>query len=138
MGADRAEARRMRGDKARRDGAGAEVIAALWLMAKGWRILGMRLRTPQGEIDLLARRGGVLAAVEVKRRRALADALGAVGAVQRRRLRTAAETLAARRPDFAGLSVRLDLVALGAGVLPRHIPDAWPEDGPSAAWERRA
>jgi putative endonuclease len=125
----RAALRNARGAKARRDGQGAEVLAALWLMAKGWRILGMRLKTPQGEIDLLARRGDVLAVVEVKRRRTLEEALGAVTAAQRSRLRRAGETFAARRADLRGLAVRLDLLALGSRALPRHVPDAWPYDG---------
>src|SRR5690606_8694337 len=47
-------ARRRRGGKARADGRWAEVAAAVWLMAKGWRILGFRLKTPEGEIDILA------------------------------------------------------------------------------------
>ncbi len=72
--------RSARGAKARRDGRAAEVLAALWLMAKGYQILAFRLRTPQGEIDLLARRGPVLAVVEVKARLSLADALEAVTA----------------------------------------------------------
>jgi putative endonuclease len=123
--------RRRRGARARRDGRSAEVSAALWLMLKGWRILGLRLKTPQGEIDLLARRGRVLAVVEVKRRATVAAALEAVSPMQRGRLRAAAETLAARRPGLGGLSVRLDLVALGPRGLPRHLADAWPQDG---AW----
>lgn len=124
-----ARLRRVRGLKARRDGRTGELIAALWLMAKGWRVLGMRLRTPLGEIDLLVRRGGVVAVVEVKRRRTLEEALGAVSASQRARLRRAGETLVARRADLAGCSVRLDLLALGAAALPRHLADAWPQDG---------
>ncbi len=126
---ERTAIRRVRGAKARRDGRGAETVAALWLMAKGWRILGVRLKTPQGEIDLLARRGGVLAVVEVKRRATMAQALEAVAPAQRARLRAAAETLAARRPDWNRLAVRLDLIAIGPRALPRHLADAWPSDG---------
>ncbi len=40
-------ARARRGEAARRAGRGAELLAALWLMAKGYRILGFRLKTPQ-------------------------------------------------------------------------------------------
>jgi putative endonuclease len=94
-------------------------------MLTGWRILAFRLRTPQGEIDLLARRGAVLAVVEVKRRATLDAALDAVGRRQRQRLRAAAISLAANRPDLKGLSVRLDLIALAPRRLPRHIADAW-------------
>ena len=77
------ETRRRRGQLARRTGRRAEVLAALWLMAKGYRILGFRLKTPQGEIDLLARRGAELAVVEVKIRSTIEAALEAVGDVQR-------------------------------------------------------
>ena len=117
--------RRARGAAARASGRWAEVVAALWLTAKGWRVLGFRLKTPQGEIDLLARKGRVLAVVEVKTRTDLAAALEAVSPAQQERLRRAGESLAARRRDLATLSVRLDIVALAPGRFPRHIPDAW-------------
>ena len=123
--AARREARRLRGGRARKDGRASEIVVAFWLMATGWRILAFRLKTPQGEIDLLARRGRVLAVIEVKRRRTIAEALEAVTYRQRRRLRAAADNLAARRPDLASLSVRLDLIALAPGRWPRHIADAW-------------
>lgn len=118
-------ARQMRGAQARQAGRRAEWIAALLLMAKGYRILGMRLRTPQAEIDLATQRGRTLAVVEVKRRRTLEEALLAVTPAQRERLRRAGRALASRR----GLDVRLDLVALAPGRWPRHIADAWPEQG---------
>ncbi len=100
-------------------------MAAIWLMAKGYRILGFRLKTPQAEIDLLAVRGKVLAVIEVKRRASLLAALETVTFDQRERLRRAGANLAARRPGLAGAAVRLDLMALAPGKLPRHIPDAW-------------
>ena len=119
------EVRRARGAAARISGRRGEVWAALWLMVKGYRILGFRLKTPQAEIDLLALRGGVLAVVEVKRRTTIAAALEAVSADQRDRLRRAGANLAARRPGLQGAAVRLDLIALAPGRLPRHSPDAW-------------
>jgi putative endonuclease len=119
-----------KGTQARLSGRRAEWAAALLLMAKGYRILGMRLKTPQGEVDLVARRGGVLAIVEVKRRRTLEEALLAVSHSQRERLRRAGLGLA---PRSGGKNlpqvVRLDLVALAPGRWPRHIPDAWPDSG---------
>jgi putative endonuclease len=118
-------ARSRRGREARLSGRRGELIAALWLIAKGYRILGFRLKTRVAEIDLLAWRGQTLAVVEVKRRLALAAALEAVTFDQRERLRRAGAQIAASRPALAGASVRLDLLALAPGRLPMHIPDAW-------------
>jgi putative endonuclease len=117
--------RTLRGTAARLSGRRGEVLATLLLMAKGYRILGFRLKTPQGEIDILALRGPILAVVEVKRRTSLLAALEAVTFEQRERLRRAGANLAARRPQLAGAAVRLDLVALAPGRFPVHIPDAW-------------
>jgi putative endonuclease len=121
----RRAARAQRGTEGRLSGRRSEWLAALVLMAKGYRILGFRLRTPQGEIDILALRGQTLAVVEVKRRTSLTAALEAVTHDQRQRLRRAGANLAARRPQLKGASVRLDLVALAPGRFPVHIPDAW-------------
>ncbi|HUZ11776.1 MAG TPA: YraN family protein [Caulobacteraceae bacterium] len=117
--------RSLTGLRARRAGRRAELVCALWLMAKGYRILGLRLKTPQGEIDVLARKGMVLAVVEVKLRGTIETALEAVGQRQRQRLRRAGESFAARRPGLGGAAIRLDLMALAPGRLPCHIPDAW-------------
>jgi putative endonuclease len=117
--------RQARGRESRLSGRRAEVLAALWLMAKGYRILGFRLKTRQAEIDLLALRGKVLAVVEVKRRTTLLAALETVTFDQRDRLRRAGLALATGRPALSGAAVRLDLIALAPGRLPRHIPDAW-------------
>jgi putative endonuclease len=118
--------RRASGARARRTGRASEIVAAFWLMAKGWRILAMNLKTHGVEIDLLARKGGVLAVVEVKARATLDAALAAVTPDQQARLHRAGLALAAR-PQSTGLSLRLDLVALAPGRLPRHIPNAWPD-----------
>ena len=126
--ADRLAVRRTRGTAARLAGRRQEILAALLLMAKGYRILGFRLKTPAGEIDLLAKRGGVLVVAEVKSRTRMEDALEAVAPAQRERLKRAARALAARRPGLKGLTVRLDLIALAPGAWPRHIRDAWRED----------
>jgi putative endonuclease len=119
------EVRRQRGTAARLAGRRGEVLCALLLMAKGYRILGFRLKTPLGEIDLLAQKRDVVAVVEVKLRTSLETALDAVTYHQRERLRRAARTLATRRPALAHATIRLDLIALAPGRWPRHIPDAW-------------
>ncbi len=119
------DARVLRGAKARRDGRRAEWLCALILMAKGYRLLGFRLRSPLGEIDLLAAKAGVVAVVEVKRRRTLEEALSALSFKQRERLRRAARAAVARRPNLRDAPIRLDLFALAPGRWPRHIADAW-------------
>jgi putative endonuclease len=117
--------RSQRGAQARSAGRAAEILAAAWLMAQGYRILGFRLRTPHGEIDLLALRGPVLAVIEVKRRRTLEEALAAVTVDQRRRLLRAAASVARSRRGLADRRIRLDLFALAPGARPCHIKDAW-------------
>jgi putative endonuclease len=118
--------RRLRGASARRSGRRAETLAALLLMLKGYRILGFRVPTRLGEIDILATRGGVLAVIEVKRRAGRDAALQAVTPEQRDRLRRAGAQIGAATPRLSGLSVRLDLIAVAPVGWPRHIADAWP------------
>lgn len=122
----RSQAPRTRGEsggRGREAGRFAEVVAALWLMLKGYQILGFRLKTPYGEIDLLARKGRTLAVVEVKRRATVEIALSAVGTKQRERLIRAGRSLASRRTSLRQLALRLDLIAMAPGRLPRHVPN---------------
>ena len=111
------------GSVAHRAGHRAEWIAALWLMSRGYQILGFRLKSRAGEIDILAKRGRVLAVVEVKRRATMAAALTALGPQQLARLRSSAQAVARGRPGLAGLTLRLDMVALAPGRFPRHVKD---------------
>lgn len=109
---------------AERRGRGAERLAAALLRAKGYRILARRFRSPAGEIDLVAARGRVLAFVEVKRRRDMAEAAESVTAKSRARIARAAEHFLRRHPQWAERDLRFDAVLLGR-FLPRHVPDAW-------------
>jgi putative endonuclease len=116
------EQRRARGGRAFAEGHGAEWIAAFWLMLKGYQVLGFRLRTPGAEIDILARKGQVLAVVEVKRRATLDAALIALRPAQLERLRSAGRAVLRQRPGLKGLRLRVDTVALAPGRIPRHRP----------------
>ena len=109
-----------RGGRSWREGHGAEWIAALWLMLKGYRILGFRRKSRAGEIDILARRGRVLAVVEVKRRATTEQALQALSAEQHDRLLSAGRAVLRQRPSLAGHQLRIDVVALAPGRIPRH------------------
>lgn len=92
-------------------------------MLRGYQILGFRLKSRAGEIDILAKRGRVLAVVEVKRRATLDAALTALGPQQLARLRASGQAVARGRPGLAGLTLRLDMVALAPGRIPRHVKD---------------
>lgn len=116
----KADWRQAAGGRAFRDGHGAEWIAAAWLVLKGYRILGFRLKAPGAEIDILAQKGPILAVVEVKRRRTPGEARLALSADQRERLRLAGERLLRQRPGLRGLRLRLDIVTLASGRFPRH------------------
>lgn len=94
-------------------------------MLKGYRILGFRLDTPQGEIDILALRGRRLAVVEVKQRRTLDAAYETVSATQQSRLWQAGQALQARRPKLAKYDLAIDLYILAPGHCPRHQLNAF-------------
>ena len=103
----------------------AEALAAWWLRLKGYRIVARGFRVPAGEIDLIARRGRVLAHVEVKARPSLEEAREALTPRQRRRIERAAEAFLQRRPDLAGLDQRFDVVLLAPRRRPHHLENAW-------------
>ena len=103
-----------------REGHRSEWLAALLLMCLGYQLLGFRLKTRAGEIDILARRGRTLAVVEVKRRATLDLALAALSEKQYDRLLAAGRAVLRQRPSLAGHLLRIDMVALAPGRLPRH------------------
>lgn len=112
--------RQAAGGAAFKAGHSAEWLAAAWLILKGYRILGFRLKAPGAEIDILAQKAGVLAVVEVKQRRTVEAAEIALSPNQRERLRLAGERLLRQRPGLKGLRLRLDTVTLASGKFPRH------------------
>jgi putative endonuclease len=111
---------------AERRGRRGEVWATLLLLLKGYRILGRRVRTHLGEIDLIARSPrGVICFVEVKVRDGFAEAVEAVLPRQQGRIARAAEHYLAQRPNLALKAVRFDTITVVPGEFPRHLRDAW-------------
>jgi putative endonuclease len=108
-----------------RTGISAESRAAAFLIAKGFRILARRWKSPVGEIDIVARRRRLLVFVEVKARQDLDDAAWSVTERQRRRIVAAAEAWLARYPDDRIRDIRFDAVLVVPGRIPRHVPAAF-------------
>ena len=113
----------------RRRGLFGEAVAAVYLVSKGYRVLDRRYRTPVGEVDLIVRRGGITAFVEVKVRPTLTEALEAVTPRQQRRVVAAAgHWFAEKMPDL-DCDCRFDVVAVCGRRLPHHVEGAFTADG---------
>jgi putative endonuclease len=106
-------------------GLSAESRAAAFLIAKGFRILARRWRSPVGEIDIVARRRSLLVFVEVKARDTLDGAAESVTPQQKRRICAAAEAWLAQYPDPGIRDMRFDAMLVAPGRLPRHITSAF-------------
>lgn len=117
-----------RAEAAERFGRHAETWCRLALRLKGYRIVATRERNPAGEIDIVARRGAILAIVEVKARRQPTQAAEALTSRQRRRVARAAAIFLAQHPALATLSVRFDVMLVSPWHWPRHLRDAWRPD----------
>ena len=104
-----------------RTGISAESGAAAFLMAKGYRILAKRYRTPHGEIDLVARRRNLIAFVEVKARASLDEAAYAVTPRQQQRIIDAAQGWLVAHPEHAEFELRFDAMLIAPRSLPRHV-----------------
>ena len=103
----------------------AERLAEAMLRIKGYGILAKRFKTPSGEIDIIARRGDLVAFVEVKTRKTAVAAAEAIHAKNRKRVAEAAALYLQRHPQYANLDLRFDAVIIAGGKLPEHIEGAW-------------
>ncbi|GGD94060.1 UPF0102 protein [Tsuneonella deserti] len=114
----------MKRQRAEREGRKGELAAELFLRAKGWSILARRRKTRLGEIDLIARRAGTIAFIEVKWRRNAEDLALAIDEYRLRRVAAAVEAVAHEYAD-EGEDMRIDVILLAPGRLPHHIVNAW-------------
>ncbi|TAI66527.1 YraN family protein [Bradyrhizobium sp. Leo170] len=104
-----------------RTGLSAESRAAAYLMAKGYRVLAKRFRTPYGEIDLVVRKRNLLAFVEVKARASFDEAAYAVTPRQQQRIIAAAQAWLMTHPEHAEFDMRFDAMLIAPKRLPRHL-----------------
>lgn len=118
-----------RRQRARNRGRLAEWLCLWHLRLRAWRIVARGWRCPSGEIDIIARRGRVLAVIEVKARSVTGAAAEALLPRQKRRIARAAEAFLLSRPDLAELDLRFDLMLVARSWLPRHLPGAWRVNG---------
>ncbi|HTH97393.1 MAG TPA: YraN family protein [Stellaceae bacterium] len=117
---------------AQRWGRHSEALAAWVLRFKGYRILARQYRVPVGEIDIIARRGRLVAMIEVKARADWRDAAAAISPRQRRRIANAARAFLAAHPDVAAHAIRFDVMLVAPWRWPRHWPGAWIEEVPGS------
>ena len=117
--------RRESGRAAQQFGMSAEEQAVAALQQDGWTVLARRLRTPAGEIDLVAEQDGLLVFIEVKARPSLAEAAFALGARQRARLLAAAEIALATHPEWVSACIRFDVLVVDRQGRVRRIADAF-------------
>ncbi len=103
----------------------AEYLCIALLLVKGYTILERRHRNYGGEIDIIARRGKVLAFIEAKARAEEKAALESITADKRRRLARAAESFVARHARYAQLDLRFDVMVITSPLKIRHLQDAW-------------
>ena len=122
------DADRERRRKAEQFGHRAEGAAALLLRSKGFRIIDQRVGTPYGEIDLIARRGRVIAFVEVKARPSHDQALEAVTPRQARRIIAAAQAWLAGSAYDTEYDCRFDIITVNPYLWPKHLPNAFGAD----------
>jgi putative endonuclease len=114
--------------RAERRGRFAEFLCRWHLRLRGWHIVASHWRCPSGEIDILARRGGVLAIIEVKSRRNMNTAAEAILPRQRRRIARAASAFLMTRPELAELTLRFDVMLVAPLRPPRHLAGMWRSD----------
>jgi putative endonuclease len=124
----RSHAPTLRRQRAQRRGRLAERLCHWHLRLHGWRIVASDWRCPSGEIDIIARRGQVLAVIEVKSRGEIDTAAAALAPRQRRRIGRAAEAFLSTRPDLARLDVRFDIMLVAPFRPPTHWRGAWLAD----------
>lgn len=122
-------------------GVSGERLAERYLRRRGWLPVATNWEYAGGELDLVARRRGVLAVVEVKTRTNPAALAEPIGLAQRERIVRAARVFLAKRPDLGHLAVRFDLISVDRSRRPAritHVAEAFsPPERRTAAWPGR-
>lgn len=110
-------------------GEAGEALAAQWLSEHGWVVLARRFRSGHRDMDLIARRGRLVAFIEVKARhgRAFGDPVAAVQWRKQRELVRSAQVWIDRH-GLPGDAYRFDVIGVrveGARARIRHVEGAF-------------
>ncbi|MDI9349338.1 MAG: YraN family protein [Candidatus Symbiobacter sp.] len=120
--------REKRGKQGWRRGFWAESLAAFYLGCCGYKILARRFAHPLGEIDVIARRGDVVAFIEVKARPEIDQAYAGLPRRQQQRIERAAQIYLAQHPGYSHHTLRFDLIVIRPWHWPVHLRDYWRPD----------
>ena len=120
-----ASTRKIARQDAERRGHRAETFAVWLLRFQGFRILARRYKSPAGEIDLVARRFGLLVFVEVKARTSTAEAAWSITPHQQKRISRASEHFLATNPAYQNHQIRFDAILVKPGAWPTFVRNAW-------------
>ncbi len=82
------------------------------------------MKTPRGEVDLIARRGKTIAFVEVKARANVRDLATAIDAYRLRRVAAAAEILLPKYGKECE-NMQIDVIMVAPWRWPNHLPNVW-------------
>ncbi|MBY7649026.1 MAG: YraN family protein [Candidatus Liberibacter europaeus] len=111
--------------KALKYGFFAEILSAVFLLIKGWKIIAIRHRNHFGEIDIIARRKDLVIFVEVKARKSFQEAVDSISYNSRKRIHAASKAWLTKQINSHRLSYRYDIIAVVPWRLPTHFPNAF-------------
>lgn len=103
----------------------AEMLAAISLKVRGYKVLAKRYKTSHGEIDVIALRKNTLAFIEVKARASQCDALEAVLPRSQKRIANSAQMFLAEHPQYQNHDMRFDVITVCPASLPIHHENMW-------------
>ena len=107
-----------------RTGIWAEYYAAFRLVIRGYYILNFRYKTKVGEVDIIAKKGHIIAFIEVKYRQSLDDGVSAISLKSRSRIRRASEHFILGKQTESH-TLRFDVIAINNKLKMRHIENAF-------------
>ncbi|MEZ5690086.1 MAG: YraN family protein [Rickettsiales bacterium] len=119
--------------KAYRLGIAAEKKAAIFLWLKGYSIIETNYSCPQGEIDIIAKKGKTIIIAEVKARKNFDDCAYSITPSKRQKISKATNwfmTYGKKKSIFIKNNdyiLRFDAILITPKRLPKHIKDAWRE-----------